>query len=281
MISKLLGGNSFVLLFLIVRNSMSIVDVRDHRLRGRAHEARERYSERTTQTVTRVNEVYYILAVTVAFVGLLCSTTGISFFSSRQQEKPPTQDETVPGPEMTSTYSPLQLILRQDQWKDAVISTYDENHQLEMQQRATMEESSLIIGETIVPYESREELSHYVGNQMEASKMISKEQAEAILDMIRLKSSDLIFLRIQTGMFGELKNSMILALCTHKGEKTHFMLLALQVEAHLGWKIIPSGKRSSWNKAMKASLERKMRSEIQTFLGSGYSKEVDDSSGSA
>ncbi|KAG6556798.1 hypothetical protein Mapa_001744 [Marchantia paleacea] len=161
--------------------------------------------------------------------------------------------------------SPLQNILKRDLW-DYPVSDDEEYAPQRMYQLATLEESSMVIGETVVPYDHRGDLSQYVHTQLDSSRIISKIEAKGILAMIQVNSTDLIFLHAKTGMSGRLKNSLVLALCSQKGGNIHFMMVVMQVEAHLGWNRISSRERTAWNLGMTTTLERKMRKEADKIL---------------
>ncbi|OAE30722.1 hypothetical protein AXG93_402s1350 [Marchantia polymorpha subsp. ruderalis] len=267
---------------------MSIVDVTPHKCSGKVRSHRGKYYGR--KPAARTWEFYYILFISVAaLILLLCSN--LLFLSFNRHSTPGTH-EVCPTPQVArdnfevmgeleeiqqdslagsdseiidTELSPFHNILKRELW-DYPVSDDEGYAPQRMHQLATLEESSLVIGETIVPYDHRGDLSQYVQTQLESSRIISKVESKGILAMIQVNSTDLIYLHAKTGMSGRLKNSLVLALCTQKGGNIHFMMVVLQVEAHLGWNRISSRERSAWNLAMTSSLERKMRKEADKIL---------------
>lgn len=91
--------------------------------------------------------------------------------------------------------------------------------------QSTLELKTLVITETVVPYNDREELSTYVKQQLDASDVICDNQKEAVLTMLNLAPMEATVTKEEIGERGSLRNSAVMALIKRHLNNVHFMLI--------------------------------------------------------
>lgn len=94
-----------------------------------------------------------------------------------------------------------------------------------MNEHSTLELKTVVIAETVVPYEDRHLLSVYVKQQLDASDVTSEAQMEAVLTMVNLAPMEAVLSKEEIGEKGSLRNSAVLALIKKYAENVHFMLI--------------------------------------------------------
>lgn len=91
--------------------------------------------------------------------------------------------------------------------------------------RATLELKTLVIAETVVPYEDRVMLSQYVKKQLDASDVISNQQKSAVMTMVDMAPVEGSVNKEDRGEAGSLRNSAVIALLKTHHNNIHFMLI--------------------------------------------------------
>jgi len=90
---------------------------------------------------------------------------------------------------------------------------------------STLELKTVVIAETVVPYDCRDLLSLYVKQQLDASDVVSDAQKEAVLTMVNLPPMEAVVNKEEIGEKGSLRNSAVMALIKKHAENVHFMLI--------------------------------------------------------
>lgn len=91
--------------------------------------------------------------------------------------------------------------------------------------QSNLELKTLVIAETVVPYDDREQLSTYVKQQLDASDVICDNQKEAVLTMVNLAPMEATVIKEEIGEGGSLRNSAVMALIKRHLNNIHFMLI--------------------------------------------------------
>lgn len=99
--------------------------------------------------------------------------------------------------------------------------------------QSTLELKTLVIAETVVPYDDRELLSTYVKQQLDASDVISDGQKEAVLTMVNLAPMEASVNKEDIGEKGTLRNSAVLALIKRHLNNVHFLLIGYYILSFL------------------------------------------------
>lgn len=92
-------------------------------------------------------------------------------------------------------------------------------------EKATLELKTLVIAETVVPYEERDLLSKYVRQQLDASNVISAQQKAAVMTMVDMAPVEGSINKEERGEGGTLRNSAVIALFKTHHDNIHFMLI--------------------------------------------------------
>lgn len=92
-------------------------------------------------------------------------------------------------------------------------------------EQATLELKSLVIAETVVPYQDLEKLAAYVKQVLDSTDVITEPQKQAIMVMVHLAPMEASINKEETGDGGTLRNSAVLALFKRHLNNVHFMLI--------------------------------------------------------
>lgn len=92
-------------------------------------------------------------------------------------------------------------------------------------EQATLELKSLVIAETVVPYQDLEKLAAYVKQVLESTDVITEPQKQAIMVMVHLAPMEASINKEETGDGGTLRNSAVIALFKRHLNNVHFMLI--------------------------------------------------------
>nr|XP_024377511.1 uncharacterized protein LOC112283253 isoform X2 [Physcomitrium patens] len=122
--------------------------------------------------------------------------------------------------------SPLQDLLKGQTLGVQMLDT-DSEMMRTMNEHSTLELKTVVIAETVVPYEDRHLLSVYVKQQLDASDVTSEAQMEAVLTMVNLAPMEAVLSKEEIGEKGSLRNSAVLALIKKYAENVHFMLIGV------------------------------------------------------
>lgn len=90
---------------------------------------------------------------------------------------------------------------------------------------STLELKTVVIAETVVPFDERNLLIEYVKRQLDASGVMSEEQKEAVLTMVDVGPMEALVTKEEIGEKGTLSNSAFTALIKKHEENVHFMLI--------------------------------------------------------
>lgn len=90
---------------------------------------------------------------------------------------------------------------------------------------STLELKTVVIAETVVPYDDRDLLSVYVKQQLDASDVMSESQKEAVLTMVNMAPMEAVVNKEEIGERGTLRNSAVMALIKKHAKNIHFMLI--------------------------------------------------------
>ena len=101
--------------------------------------------------------------------------------------------------------------------------------------QSTLELKTLVIAETVVPYDDRALLSTYVKQQLDASDVISDGQKEAVLTMVNLAPMESSVNKEDIGEKGTLRNSAVLALIKRHLNNVHFLLIGYYILSFLNF----------------------------------------------
>lgn len=88
-----------------------------------------------------------------------------------------------------------------------------------------MELKTLVIAETVVPYENRALLSKYVKEQLDASNVISEQQKAAVMTMVNMAPVEGSISNEDKGVEGSLRNTAVIALFKTYQNNIHFMMI--------------------------------------------------------
>lgn len=88
-----------------------------------------------------------------------------------------------------------------------------------------MELKTLVIAETVVPYQDRALLSKYVKEQLDASNVISDQQKSAVMTMVDMAPVEGSINKEDKGVGGSLRNTAVIALFKTYQNNIHFMLI--------------------------------------------------------
>jgi len=92
-------------------------------------------------------------------------------------------------------------------------------------EKATIELKTLVIAETVVPYQDRALLSKYIKQQLDASNVISEQQKLAVMTMVDMAPIEGSVNKEDKGVGGSLQNSVVIALLKTYQNNIHFMLI--------------------------------------------------------
>lgn len=92
-------------------------------------------------------------------------------------------------------------------------------------EQATLELKSLVIAETVVPYQDLEKLAAYVKQVLDSTDVITEPQKQAIMVMVQLAPMEASINKEETGDGGTLRNSAVIALFKRHLNNVHFMLI--------------------------------------------------------
>lgn len=92
-------------------------------------------------------------------------------------------------------------------------------------EQATLELKSLVIAETVVPYQDLEKLAAYVKQVLDSTDVITEPQKQAIMVMVHLAPMEASINKEETGDGGTLRNSAVIALFKRHLNNVHFMLI--------------------------------------------------------
>ncbi|KAL2630866.1 hypothetical protein R1flu_015552 [Riccia fluitans] len=162
--------------------------------------------------------------------------------------------------------SPLQSLLTKEQSLQEELRDSDCELLKKINDRSTLEVKTLVIAETVVPYEDREKLGTFILKQLESSDVISADQASALAAMVNVAPMEASVTKEETGQTGTLRNSALLTLIKRNDNNVHFMMVGVRVEPRLGWRWISHAERNSWNSALSRILLNKVRLEAQNYL---------------
>lgn len=91
--------------------------------------------------------------------------------------------------------------------------------------KATLQLKTLVIAETVVPYDNRQMLSKYIKQQLDASDVISSQQKTAVMTMVNMVPIEGSINKEDRGEKGSLRNSAVIALIKTYQHNIHFMLI--------------------------------------------------------
>lgn len=174
----------------------------------------------------------------------------------------------------TELYSPLQSLLTKDLNLPAPLLDSDIEMMKKINDQSTLELKTLVITETVVPYNEREELSTYVKQQLDASDVICDNQKEAVLTMLNLAPMEATVTKEEIGERGSLRNSAVMALIKRHLNNVHFMLIGVRAEPRLGFNWIASAERNAWNDVLSRVLSDKIQAEAKHYLWQRNAKET-------
>jgi hypothetical protein len=163
-------------------------------------------------------------------------------------------------------FSPLQVLLDKGQILEAHILDSDSGMLKKINDQSTLELKTVVIAETVVPYDDRDLLSLYVKQQLDASDVMSEAQKEVVLTMVNLAPFEAVVNKEEIGEKGSLRNSAVMALIKRHATNVHFMLIGVRAEPRLGWSWIPSSERNAWNEVLSRVLADKIRVEAKNYL---------------
>jgi len=92
-------------------------------------------------------------------------------------------------------------------------------------EKATIELKTLVIAETVVPYQDKKLLSKYVKEQLEASNVISNQQKLAVMTMVDMSPIEGSVNKEDKGVGGSLQNTAVITLLKIHQNNIHFMLI--------------------------------------------------------
>ncbi|XP_024395907.1 uncharacterized protein [Physcomitrium patens] len=165
--------------------------------------------------------------------------------------------------------SPLHHVLIQDHSLSNDLKETDSGLLQRINDKATLELKTLVIAETVVPFEKREMLSDYVKQQLDGSEVISSEQKSAVMNMVNMAPIEGSINEEERGVGGSLRNSAVIALFKTYQKNIHFLLIGVRVEPRLGWRRISVRERNAWNDNLSRVLYNKIRAEAKTFVAYG------------
>ncbi|KAG0614275.1 hypothetical protein M758_6G164300 [Ceratodon purpureus] len=166
----------------------------------------------------------------------------------------------------TVSVSPLAVLLDKGQTLAEQILDSDSEMMKKINEHSTLELKTVVIAETVVPYEARDLLSVYVRQQLDASDVMSESQKEAVLTMVDLAPMEAVVNKEEIGERGTLRNSVVMALIKKHAKNIHFMLIGVRAEPRLGWNWIPFSERNAWNDVLSRVLAEKIRVEAKNYL---------------
>ncbi|XP_024358734.1 uncharacterized protein [Physcomitrium patens] len=153
----------------------------------------------------------------------------------------------VMGKNGTEHISPFLALLDKGQPSRVQILETDSDIMKMINGHSTLELKTVVIAETVVPFDERNLLIEYVKRQLDASGVMSEEQKEAVLTMVDVGPMEALVTKEEIGEKGTLSNSAFTALIKKHEENVHFMLIGVRAEPRLGWNWIPSSQRNAWN----------------------------------
>jgi hypothetical protein len=162
--------------------------------------------------------------------------------------------------------SPLAVLLNKDLTLAEQILDSDSVMMKKISEHSTLELKTVVIAETVVPYDDRDLLSAYVRQQLDASDVMSESQKEAVLTMVDLAPMEAVVNKEEIGERGSLRNSVVMALIKKHAKNIHFMLIGVRAEPRLGWHWIPFSERNAWNDVLSRVLADKIRMEAKNYL---------------
>ncbi|CAM6124776.1 unnamed protein product [Calypogeia fissa] len=174
--------------------------------------------------------------------------------------------KTRVAPKIFSNQSPLQVLLSKEHALQEEFRESDCEMLKMVNHQSTLELRTIVIAETVVPYEDRKKLADFVSKQLEASDTLTYLQASAIITMVNLAPMQASVFKEETGQSGTLRNSAALALIKRQLNNIHFMMIGIRAEPRLGWRWISSSERNSWNNMLSRLVATKIRVEAQNYL---------------
>lgn len=172
----------------------------------------------------------------------------------------------IPVQNATVNVSPLQVLLDRGQTLAVQILEADSEMMKKINDHSTLELKTVVIAETVVPYDDRDLLSVYVKQQLDASDVMSESQKEAVLTMVNMAPMEAVVNKEEIGERGTLRNSAVMALIKKHAKNIHFMLIGVRAEPRLGWNWIPFSERNAWNDVLSRILADKIRVEAKNYL---------------
>jgi len=219
-----------------------------------------------------VSPVWHLLRIMLFFMCVLYATLGLISYGDHKST-----GGSFPAENDTEQFSPLQVLLDKGQILEAQTLDTDNDMLKKINDYSTLELKTVVIAETVVPYDDRELLSLYVKQQLDASDVMSETQKEAVLTMVNLAPMEAVVNKEEIGEKGSLRNSAVLALIKTHAKNVHFMLIGVRAEPRLGWNWIPSSERNAWNDVLSRVLSEKIRVEAKNYLWQRNGDSLDQS----